>query len=78
MKAKEGTVTRTDLTIEFENTLEGEYIYGEASLLEKNIKGSWYQVPVILEEDYRFEDIAYHLLQILVSGRLTGSGFMAT
>lgn len=60
MTIKEETVSSTGLTVVIENNSDIEFIYGEQFLLEKKIKGDWYQVPVIIE-DYGFDDIAYAL-----------------
>lgn len=61
MGIKEGTVSTTKLTVIFENNSEKDFIFGEQFLLEKNIMGSWYQVPVILDDNYGFIDIGYDL-----------------
>ena len=44
-----------------ENNSDSQCIYSEDFLLEKKIKGKWYQVPVIIES-YGFNDIGYELV----------------
>ncbi|MBM7554500.1 immunoglobulin-like domain-containing protein [Thalassobacillus pellis] len=61
MFIKEGTVSPTGLTVLFENNSDKRWIYGEYFLLEKKMKGKWYQVPIALEENYGFRDIGYDL-----------------
>ncbi|WP_214482223.1 immunoglobulin-like domain-containing protein [Bacillus sp. SM2101] len=61
MIALEETVSSTGLIVAFENTSDEEYTYGEYFLLEKNINGSWYQVPVAFDGNYGFNDIGYSL-----------------
>ncbi|NLX71435.1 MAG: hypothetical protein GX024_11230 [Clostridiales bacterium] len=65
MTVKEGTVSPTGLTVVLENNSDVELIYSEDFLLEKNINGKWYEVPVIVES-YGFDDIGY----ILASGEI--------
>ncbi|MGO4890702.1 immunoglobulin-like domain-containing protein, partial [Anaerobacillus sp. MEB173] len=57
MIVKEGTVSSTGLTVIFENNTDKQCIYGEDFLLEKKIKGRWYQVPVVLDGNYGFNSI---------------------
>ncbi|WP_391205525.1 immunoglobulin-like domain-containing protein [Psychrobacillus sp. L4] len=61
MIAKEGTVSSTGLTVTFENNSNKQIIYGDPSLIEKKIKGKWYQVPDVLSGNYGFNDIGYGL-----------------
>ncbi|MET3507281.1 immunoglobulin-like domain-containing protein [Halalkalibacter oceani] len=61
MKAKEGTLSSTGLTVTFENSTDKQMIYGEYFLLEKNINGSWYEVPVSIGDNYGFDAIGYRL-----------------
>lgn len=61
MTVKEGTVSSTGLSLIFENNSESRCIYGEAFVLEKKLDDKWYEVPVVLEGDYGFEDIGYEL-----------------
>ncbi|GAE37212.1 immunoglobulin-like domain-containing protein [Halalkalibacter akibai] len=61
MTIKEGTVSSTELTLILENNSDKQCIYGESYLLEKNIEGNWYQVPVTLDGEYGFVDIGYEL-----------------
>jgi hypothetical protein len=60
MTVKEETVSSTGITVVIENNSEVQCIYSEDFLLEKKIKGKWYQVPVIIES-YGFNDIGYEL-----------------
>lgn len=61
MTAKEGTVSPTGLTLQFENKSNSECIYGSYFSLEKKISGAWYKVPVSIEGDYGFDSIGYSL-----------------
>lgn len=61
MTVKEETVSSTGLIVVIENNSDSQCIYSEDFVLEKKIKGSWYQVPVIIGEDYGFNDIGYNL-----------------
>ncbi|MER2064486.1 MAG: immunoglobulin-like domain-containing protein [Alkalibacterium sp.] len=61
MSAVKDSISPTGLTVEFENDSDRQVIYSEDMLLEENISGSWYQVPVVIEEDYGFNDIGYEL-----------------
>jgi type 1 fimbria pilin len=61
MKVKEGTASSTSLTVGFENNSSSQCIYGEHYWLEKKINGSWYQVPVVIDGNYGFNDIGYNL-----------------
>ncbi|NLC06646.1 MAG: copper amine oxidase N-terminal domain-containing protein [Syntrophomonadaceae bacterium] len=61
MTVKEGTASSTGLTVEFKNNSSSQCIYGEHYWLEKKINGSWYQVPVIIDGNYGFNDIGYNL-----------------
>lgn len=61
MTSKEGTVSSTGLTVVLVNNSGVPCIYGEHFGLEKKIKGSWYQVPVVIEGSYGFDDIGYDL-----------------
>jgi len=60
MEIQEGTVSATGLTLLFTNETDKEGIYGDPFTLEKKIDGSWFEIPVILEE-YGFNDIGYNL-----------------
>lgn len=61
MLAQEESITPTGLTLFFENETNTEFTYGQAYLLEVNIDGEWYQVPIATDENYAFEDIGYIL-----------------
>lgn len=61
MTVKENTVSSVGLTVILENQSDKECIYGEDFLLEKEIDGKWYQVPIALEDNYGFNDIGYDL-----------------
>lgn len=61
MTAKEGTVSSTGLTAAFINNSDKQLIYGEYFLLEKKINEKWYQVPVVIDGDYGFNDIGYEV-----------------
>ncbi|MFY9176075.1 MAG: immunoglobulin-like domain-containing protein [Caldicoprobacterales bacterium] len=61
IKIKDGTVSSTGLTLVLENNSEKECIYSESYVLEEKINDQWYQVPVVIEGDYGFEDIGYEL-----------------
>lgn len=61
MTVKKGTVSSTGLTVAFENNSDKQCIYGEYFLLEKKINEKWYQIPVVIDGDYGFNDIGYDL-----------------
>lgn len=61
MTVKEGTVSSTGLTVVFHNNSDKEYTYGDPFWLEKKSDGSWYQVPITIEDNYGFNDIGYIL-----------------
>ncbi|MFE8701492.1 immunoglobulin-like domain-containing protein [Cytobacillus sp. FJAT-54145] len=61
INVKQGTVSSTGLTVIFENNSDKQCIYGEYYLLEKKIEGRWYQVPIVLDGNYGFNDIGYGL-----------------
>jgi len=61
MTVIEDTVSPTGLTVILENSSQKECIYSESFLLEERINDQWYQVPVVIEGDYGFDDIAYPL-----------------
>ena len=61
MAPKEGTVSPTGLTLQFENKSDRDCIYGDYFLLENNNNGVWYQVPVAIEGNYGFNSIGYSL-----------------
>lgn len=60
MNIKEGSVYPTGLTVIFENNSDKQCVYSDDFLIEKKIKGSWYQVPTIIDE-YGFNGIGYEL-----------------
>src|SRR5665648_815629 len=60
MNIKEGSVSPTGLTVIFENNSDKQGVYSDDFLVEKEIKGDWYQVPTIIDE-YGFNDIGYQL-----------------
>lgn len=62
MIPKEGTASAAGLVVVLENNSGAQCIYGEHFGLEKKIKGNWYQVPVIIEGNYGFDDIGYDLV----------------
>lgn len=61
MAVKEGTASPTGLTVILENKTDRQCIYSESFSLEKKINESWYQVPVVIDGNYGFEDIGYIL-----------------
>jgi hypothetical protein len=61
MAVKDGTVSSTGLTVVFESKLNSECIYGEYFLLEKEVNGEWFQVPIAIDGNYGFNDIGYSL-----------------
>ncbi|WPK11202.1 immunoglobulin-like domain-containing protein [Lysinibacillus louembei] len=61
MIAKEGAVSATGLTVILENNSDKEITYGADFLLEKKIKGKWYQVPFAIGGNHAFTDIGYSL-----------------
>jgi hypothetical protein len=61
MAAKEGIVSPTGLTLQFENNSGMDCIYGDYFVLEKKDNGEWFQVPVAIGGDYGFNSIGYSL-----------------
>jgi len=61
MNVKEGTVSSSGLIVIFENKSDKQGVYGEVFLLEKNINGKWYQVPVTLDGELAFPMVGYDL-----------------
>lgn len=61
MTVKDGTVSATGLTLEFDNTTDSECIYGEYYILEKKIEGNWFQVHASFKGEYAFDSIGYIL-----------------
>ena len=61
MTAKEGAVSPTEVTLVLGNNSDTDLEYGEYFILEKKINEAWYEVPVTIEGDYGFNDIAYAL-----------------
>jgi hypothetical protein len=59
--ALENTVSPKGLTTLFENKTNTEFTFGEAYVLEVNIDGNWYKVPIETEDNYGFIDIGYIL-----------------
>ena len=60
MNIKEGSVSPTEATVIFENNSNNQGVFSDDFLLEKEIEGDWYQVPIIIDE-YGFNDIGYEL-----------------
>lgn len=61
MNVKDGTVSTSGLTVIFENKSDKQGFYGQDFLLEKNINGKWYQVPITLKGELAIPMIAYDL-----------------
>ncbi|WP_069999945.1 immunoglobulin-like domain-containing protein [Cellulosilyticum sp. I15G10I2] len=61
MTVKEEMASSTGLIVVFENKSDNQCIYGEHFLLEKKINERWYQVPVVIDGNYGFNDIGYDL-----------------
>lgn len=61
MDVKKETVSSTGLTVIFENNSDKLCIYGDYFLLEKEVSGKWYEVPIALDDNYGFNDIGYEL-----------------
>lgn len=61
MSAEKGTVSSTGLNLYFKNNSSLDYIFGDYFCLEKRIEGCWYQVPIVVEGNYAFNDIGYPL-----------------
>ena len=61
MNVKSGTVSSSGLTVILVNKSDKQVVYGEDFLLEKNINGKWYQVPVTLDGELAFPMIGYDL-----------------
>lgn len=61
MTVKEDSVTPSGLTAIIENESDKQCTYGEYFSLEKESAGTWYQVPVILEDNYGFNEIGFDL-----------------
>ena len=52
MIVKERVVSSTKLTVILENSSYLHILYGDPYSLEKKIDGKWYQVPVLVGDDY--------------------------
>lgn len=61
MAVKKETISPTGLTVVFENNSDNRCIYGEFFSLEEKINDKWYQLPVVIETEYGFNDIGYNL-----------------
>lgn len=61
MEVKPGTASATGFTLVYDNKSAKRFIYGESFALEKNVKGKWYQVPVVVKGDHGFPDIGLTL-----------------
>ena len=62
MIVKERVVSSKKLTVILENSSNLPILYGDPYSLEKKIDGKWYQVPVIVGDDYyTTEGIGYEL-----------------
>lgn len=61
MNVKGGTVSSSGLTVILVNKSDKQVVYGEDFLLEKNINGKRYQVPVTLDGELAFPMIGYDL-----------------
>lgn len=48
------------MTLQFKNQSDQQGTFSDDFLLERNIEGSWYQVPPIID-DHGFNDIGYEL-----------------
>ena len=55
------TINPTGVTVLFENEMDTEFTYGQEYVLETQIDGKWYQVPIATGVDYAFESIGYIL-----------------
>lgn len=62
MTAKQGSIQKTGLTLLLENQSKSNIIYGDDFTLEQKVDGIWYEVPITLDGDYGFHDIAYEVL----------------
>lgn len=61
MFTKEGSVNGKGLTLRFGNKIKPEVIYGEDFILEKKIDESWYELPVIIDGEYGFNDVGHEI-----------------
>ncbi len=61
MFTREGSVNKKGLTLRFGNKIKPEVIYGEDFVLEKKIGESWYELPVIIDGEYGFNDVGYEI-----------------
>lgn len=59
MVAEDGSVNSTSLTILLENKSDREILYGDHIILEKEIDGKWYEMPVT--ENVAYEDLGFML-----------------
>lgn len=57
--AKENSITPTSIVVLFDNQTNHTLLIGEAFTLEMKKANNWYQVPVVIEEEYGFNDIGY-------------------
>ncbi|HSN66501.1 MAG TPA: immunoglobulin-like domain-containing protein [Fusibacter sp.] len=61
MNVVDDSASSTGLTVLFENDSDKSCIYGSYYLLEKKISDKWYEVPVVFEGDYGFDDVGFPL-----------------
>ncbi|HHX59791.1 MAG TPA: hypothetical protein GX707_03485, partial [Epulopiscium sp.] len=62
MAVKAGSIQTKGLSLLFENKTKKTVIYGDDFILEQEVDGIWYQVPITIEGNYGFHDIAYEML----------------
>lgn len=63
MDVVEDSASSTGLKVVFENNSEKNCIYGSYYLLETKISDKWYEVSVVFEGDYGFDDEGFSLDQ---------------
>ena len=61
MTIKEGTLTRKGATVIITDISGKNYIYGTWYRIEQRIDGIWQEKHIVLEGNYGWDDIAYHV-----------------
>ncbi len=61
MSVNKESLSANGLTIMFQNKSDKKLMYGDKFVLEIKIDGQWYEVPVVINGDYGFNDIGYEV-----------------
>lgn len=53
------SVLPNSMQIKITDTNDTPFVYGEQYEIEKNLEGTWYRLPVVVEGDYGFNELGY-------------------